>query len=95
MFVLPAIALLELLGRLVPVTAAPVVGSTTSDIYPPTGTQVDTELFPDRTVVGYPHVTRTGVEPGAFYTAPASQFPKVQQPFGPVVLPQPKDVSKL
>lgn len=83
-----------LLAHLATTSAAPVVGSTQADIFPPTGTQVDTGLFPDRTVVGFPHVTRTGAEPAAFYTAPADQFPKVQQAFGPVVLPKAKGVRR-
>lgn len=86
----PAVAI-SVLTLLSGALAAPArVGVTSADIYPPTGTQVDTGLFPDRTVVGFPHVTRTGAEPLAFVTAPADQFPKVQQPFGPVVLPQAK-----
>lgn len=88
---LSPIAISVLAHLLSAVSAAPArVGVTSADIYPPTGTQVDTGLFPDRTVVGFPHVTRTGAEPLAFVTAPADQFPKVQQPFGPVVLPQAK-----
>ncbi|BEJ06208.1 hypothetical protein CcaverHIS641_0307300 [Cutaneotrichosporon cavernicola] len=81
---------IALLTNLLLVASAP-VGVTTADVFPPPNTEVDTGLFPDRTVVGFPHVTRTGAEPGAFFTAPADQFPRVQQPFGPVVLPRPKD----
>lgn len=73
-------------------SAAPtgIVGSTYADVYPPASTTVDRGLFPDRLVVGYPHVTRTGAQPYAFVTTPAEQFPRVQQPFGPVVLPEAK-----
>ena len=74
---------------------APVVGVTTADVYPPTGTTVDTHLFPDRTQVGYPHVTRHGAQPYAFVTAPAQQFPKAQQPFAPAVLPKQKGKVRL
>lgn len=72
------------------VSAAPagIVGSTYADVYPPGSTTVDRGLFPDRTVVGYPHVTRTGAQPYAIVTSPADLFPKVQQAFGPVVLPE-------
>ncbi|CAK9780434.1 unnamed protein product [Cutaneotrichosporon oleaginosum] len=80
---------LSWLTHILAVTAAP-VGSTTADVFPPPNTEVDTGLFPHRTVVGFPHVTRTGAQPGAFFTAPADQFPRAQQPFGPVVLPRPK-----
>lgn len=73
--------------------AAPagIVGSTYANVYPPDGTTVDRGLFPDRTVVGFPHVTRTGAQPYAIVTSPADQFPKVQQAFGPVVLPEAKN----
>ncbi|GMK53584.1 hypothetical protein CspeluHIS016_0101700 [Cutaneotrichosporon spelunceum] len=79
---------IALLVQTLAAAAAP-VGETTADVFPPPNTEVDRGLFPDRTVVGFPHVTRTGAEAGAFATAPADQFPLVQQPFGPVVLSRP------
>lgn len=83
-----------ILGTLLSTAAAApagIVGSTYADVYPPDGTTVDRGLFPDRTVVGFPHVTRTGAQPYAIVTSPADQFPKVQQAFGPVVLPEAKN----
>lgn len=71
----------------------PLAGKTMADMYPPTGTTVDSALFPDRTDVGYPHVTRVGAQPYAWVTAPAKQFPLVQNPFGPIVIPKAKKVS--
>lgn len=81
---------IAVLANIVAGAPAGIVGSTQADAFPPTGTEVDRDLFPDRTVVGFPHVTRTGAEPAAYYTAPAEQFPKVQQAFGVVVNPKAK-----
>ncbi|TYJ52174.1 hypothetical protein B9479_007219 [Cryptococcus floricola] len=44
-------------------------GSTTSDVFPPNGTQVNSQLFPPESQVGYAGPTPTGVEPGAAATA--------------------------
>ncbi|GAA6014183.1 hypothetical protein JCM11491_004131 [Sporobolomyces phaffii] len=41
-----------------------------SDAYPPSGTSVDTSLFPPESVVGYQQPTPTGLEPFAIETAP-------------------------
>lgn len=76
------------------VTASPVVlGEASADIYPPASTSVDRKLFPPESVVGYAGPTPTGAHPFAFQTAPARQFPKFQDPFAPVFLPQAKHVS--
>jgi hypothetical protein len=88
--ILPVLPLLTAAPHPAPLPA----GETVADAYPPTGTAVDTALFPGRTDVGYPHVTRTGAAPFAFVTAPAAQFPEVQGSFGPVFLPVAKDVSR-
>ncbi|WWC69100.1 uncharacterized protein I206_103036 [Kwoniella pini CBS 10737] len=49
-------------------------GETSSDIFPPTGTTVNTAIFPNESEVGYPGITLTGVEPAAIQTAPASLY---------------------
>ncbi|KAL1848670.1 hypothetical protein Daus18300_013540 [Diaporthe australafricana] len=80
-----SVVLLAALGHASPVTNSPEAGSTTSDIYPPSATSVNTELFPGEPVVGYPGTTVTGLEPAAAETAPsypyndgpANQFPLV------------------
>ncbi|GAA5996362.1 hypothetical protein JCM5350_006834 [Sporobolomyces pararoseus] len=46
------------------------VGLSVSNAYPPSGTSVDTSLFPPESVVGFPQPTPTGVEPFAVQTAP-------------------------
>ncbi|RSH79544.1 uncharacterized protein EHS24_001596 [Apiotrichum porosum] len=85
------IALLALLPALV--SAAPLIGIVTADSFPPPNTLPNTALFPDATVVGFPGPTKTGAEPLAFVTGPASQFPKVQDSFGPIFLPEAKGKS--
>ncbi|KAI2472830.1 phosphoglycerate mutase-like protein [Annulohypoxylon bovei var. microspora] len=73
------------------VTAAPHAGSAVSDLYPPSGTSVDSVLFPPESEVGFPGPTPTGVQPAAIQTAlsypdnrgPSNQFPLVApQPHG-------------
>lgn len=57
-------------------SAAPYVGSTTSDVYPPASATVDPQLFPSEPVIGFPGATPTGVEPFAVQTAaPAAGYP--------------------
>lgn len=86
-----SLVLVGILSQLSSTSAAPViVGSTSIDVFPPYGTNVDTSLFPDRTVIGNPQVTRTGAQPYAFVTAPASQFPLVQQGYGSIFVPKVK-----
>lgn len=78
-------ALLAALASASPLTNSPVAGSTTSDVFPPASTSVNTELFPGEAVVGYPGTTITGIEPAAAQTAaaypynngPANEFPLV------------------
>lgn len=86
---LSSVAVFGVLAVLSSVSAGP-VGSATKDSFPPSGTTVDTGLFPDRTVVGHAQATGTGVEAYAFATAPAAQFPKVQDSYGSVFLPKAK-----
>ncbi|KAF2675778.1 phosphoglycerate mutase-like protein [Lentithecium fluviatile CBS 122367] len=73
------------------VDEAPNTGSTTSDLFPPSGTVVDSELFPPEAEVGEAGPTPTGAEPAAIQTAPVypyndkatSHFPLVNlQPHG-------------
>ncbi|KAF2113734.1 histidine phosphatase superfamily [Lophiotrema nucula] len=72
-------------------SAAPNVGLSTADAYPPSGTAVNSSLFPPESVVGFPGPTPTGVEPAVAQTAPlypyntqaAGSFPLVfDQPHG-------------
>ena len=82
---------LALLAHLV--SASPIViGQQTTDVYPPTGTSVDRNLFPPESVVGYYGPTPTGAQAFAYQTAPAGQFPGFQDEFGPLFQPKAKDV---
>ncbi|KAH8680537.1 histidine phosphatase superfamily [Xylariales sp. PMI_506] len=64
-----------LFARLVAATpVSSIVGSPVSDVFPPASTTVDAELFPPESVVGYPGVTQTGVEPAAIETSPAYPY---------------------
>ncbi|WWD01020.1 hypothetical protein V866_007958 [Kwoniella sp. B9012] len=67
------------------------VGSTTSDIFPPTGTKVNSDLFPGETGVGYPGVTVTGVEPAAVQTAASYAYNTGSLSSYPLVVDQPED----
>ncbi|WVW82697.1 hypothetical protein I302_104708 [Kwoniella bestiolae CBS 10118] len=69
------------------------VGSTTSDIFPPTGTKVNSGLFPGETAVGYPGVTLTGVEPAAVQTAASYAYNTGSLSSYPLVVDQPEDNS--
>ncbi|RXK36506.1 acid phosphatase [Tremella mesenterica] len=53
---------------------APDVGATTSDVFPPTGTKVNSDLFPPESIVGYPQGTPTGLEAAAIQTAPVYAY---------------------
>ncbi|KAI1211374.1 phosphoglycerate mutase-like protein [Annulohypoxylon truncatum] len=71
------------------VTAAPHAGSAVSDLYPPSGTSVDSVLFPPESEVGFPGPTPTGVQPAAIQTAlsyPGNRGPSYQFP---LIAPQP------
>lgn len=85
------------------VTAAPHAGSATSDLYPPSGTSVDSALFPPESEVGFPGPTPTGVQPAAIQTAaaypynhgPTNQFPLVApQPHGQDTTSDEFDITK-
>ncbi|GAA6039687.1 hypothetical protein JCM8097_001350 [Rhodosporidiobolus ruineniae] len=65
-------------------------GVSTSDVFPPTGTQVNTALFPDESVVGYQQPTPTGVEPFLAQTGVA--YPSHTAIY-PLVVPQPSSTG--
>nr|ODN93254.1 acid phosphatase [Cryptococcus depauperatus CBS 7841] len=69
------------------------VGSTVSDVYPPAGTSVNSELFAPESVVGYPGPTRTGVEPAAAATAAVYAYNDGASSNFPLAVDQPKDHS--
>ncbi|OTA81233.1 hypothetical protein M434DRAFT_85628 [Hypoxylon sp. CO27-5] len=71
------------------VTAAPHAGSATSDLYPPSGTSVDSALFPPESEVGFPGPTPTGVQPAAIQTAAAYPYNRGPTNQFPLVAPQP------
>ncbi|KAI7491218.1 phosphoglycerate mutase-like protein [Hortaea werneckii] len=52
------------------VTDSSIAGQSTSDIFLPAHTSVNSDLFPDEAEVGFPGPTPTGVEPAAAQTAP-------------------------
>ncbi|KAK8128817.1 histidine phosphatase superfamily [Apiospora sp. TS-2023a] len=69
------------------IPAAPFAGSPTSDIYPPSGTSVNSELFPPESVVGFAGPTPTGVEPAAVQTAPIYPYNEGDSSSFPLVAP--------
>ncbi|OTA62382.1 phosphoglycerate mutase-like protein [Hypoxylon sp. EC38] len=71
------------------VTAAPHAGSATSDLYPPSGTSVDSALFPPESEVGFPGPTPTGVQPAAIQTAAAYPYNRGPTNQFPLIAPQP------
>ncbi|KAK4683843.1 hypothetical protein P7C73_g6377, partial [Tremellales sp. Uapishka_1] len=73
--------------------ASAYAGSTTSDIFPPTGTSVNSPLFPGETGVGYPGVTMTGVESDAIQTAAAYAYNDGASGQFPLVADEPKGSS--
>ncbi|KAI7265764.1 phosphoglycerate mutase-like protein [Hortaea werneckii] len=73
------------------VTDSSIAGHSTSDVFPPAHTSVNSILFPDEAEVGFPGPTPTGAEPFAAQTAPlypyntgpAKSFPlTADQPHG-------------
>lgn len=58
-------------------------GATSTDLFPPTGTKVNSALFPPESVVGYPGPTPTGAEPAAIQTDPV--YPANTEPFFPLI----------
>ncbi|KAL0252850.1 hypothetical protein I308_102242 [Cryptococcus tetragattii IND107] len=69
------------------------VGSTTSDVFPPAGTSVNSKLFPPESVVGYPGATVTGAEPAAAATAAAYAYNDGTSNNYPLVADQPNNSS--
>ncbi|KAL7622322.1 hypothetical protein AAE478_007826 [Parahypoxylon ruwenzoriense] len=76
------------------VTAAPHVGSTAADVFPPASTSADSKLFPPEAEVGFPGPTPTGLQPAAIQTAPAYPHNQGQTNQFPLVAPQPHGQSK-
>ena len=64
-----------------------VLGSASSDVYPPSATMPNTALFPPESVVGYQGGTPTGAEAFAYQTAPPKRFVKNTAEYSPLVLP--------
>ncbi|KAI4602504.1 hypothetical protein KJ359_009750 [Pestalotiopsis sp. 9143b] len=69
--------------------ASSVVGVPTSDVYPPESTSADPSLFPPESVVGFPGITQTGVEPAAIATAKAYPYNSGPANAFPLVSPEP------
>ncbi|KAM0751143.1 putative acid phosphatase [Meredithblackwellia eburnea MCA 4105] len=86
----PAVAFF-LLGACSSAVASPIAasnaGATTSNVYPPPSATVNTALLPDESVIGYPGITVTGLEPFAAQTA-AAGFPSHTNIY-PLVVPAP------
>ncbi|KAJ4377571.1 hypothetical protein N0V83_000396 [Neocucurbitaria cava] len=85
------------------IQAASNAGASTADPYPPSGTAVNSALFPPESKVGFPGPTPTGAEPAAIQTAKsypyndgnANQFPLVNpQPHGSDAERSTFDISK-
>ncbi|KAJ4985553.1 histidine acid phosphatase [Stagonosporopsis vannaccii] len=72
------------------VQASSNAGSPTSDVFPPSGTEVNSSLFPPESVVGFPGPTPTGVEPNAIQTAPAYPYNDNNLYSFPLVASQPQ-----
>ncbi|KAI5194419.1 phosphoglycerate mutase-like protein [Aureobasidium subglaciale] len=68
-------------------------GSTASDIFPPASTKVNTALFPDESVVGFPGPTPTGKEAAAAQTAPIYPYNSGAAQSFPLAVPQPHGSS--
>ncbi|KIY00735.1 uncharacterized protein Z520_03400 [Fonsecaea multimorphosa CBS 102226] len=73
-----------------PVSASSGVGATTSDVYPPASTSVNSSQFPPEPVVGYPGPTLTGLEPAAAQTAPLYPYNTQGAAAFPLVAAQPQ-----
>ncbi|TVY64169.1 3-phytase A [Lachnellula suecica] len=69
--------------------ASSFVGTSTSNVYPPAGTTVNSQLFPPESVVGFPGPTPTGAEPAAAQTAPAYPYNNGPANQFPLIAPQP------
>ncbi|OQU95262.1 hypothetical protein CLAIMM_01495 [Cladophialophora immunda] len=73
-----------------PITASSGVGATTSDVYPPASTSVDSSQFPPESVVQFPGPTLTGLEPAAAQTAPLYPYNTLGAAAFPLVAAQPQ-----
>ncbi|EXJ66940.1 uncharacterized protein A1O5_10135 [Cladophialophora psammophila CBS 110553] len=73
-----------------PVTALSNVGATTSDVYPPAATSVNSAQFPPEPVVQFPGPTQTGLEPAVAQTAPLYPYNTQGAAAFPLVAPQPQ-----
>ncbi|KAH6614880.1 histidine phosphatase superfamily [Boeremia exigua] len=71
------------------VKASSNAGSPASDVYPPSGTVVNSSLFPPESVVGFPGPTPTGAEPNAIQTAPSYPYNDKSSNSFPLIAPQP------
>ncbi|TYJ52172.1 hypothetical protein B9479_007217 [Cryptococcus floricola] len=69
------------------------VGLATSDVYPPDGTSVNSELFPPESAVGYAGPTPTGVEPAAAATASVYAYNDGKSGNFPLAASPPKDAN--
>ncbi|GAA5895207.1 hypothetical protein JCM6882_006615 [Rhodosporidiobolus microsporus] len=65
-------------------------GLSTSDVYPPAGTSVDSAMFPPESVVGFQQATPTGVEP--FAVATGASYP-TRTGIYPLVVPEPSSTG--
>ncbi|KIW95700.1 uncharacterized protein Z519_04285 [Cladophialophora bantiana CBS 173.52] len=72
------------------VTALSNVGATTSDVYPPAATSVNSAQFPPEPVVQFPGPTQTGLEPAVAQTAPLYPYNTQGAAAFPLVAPQPR-----
>ncbi|OAP60111.1 hypothetical protein AYL99_05113 [Fonsecaea erecta] len=73
-----------------PISASSGVGATTSDVYPPASTSVDSSQFPPESVVQFPGPTLTGLEPAVAQTAPLYPYNTQGAAAFPLVAAQPQ-----
>ncbi|KAK5200448.1 hypothetical protein LTR92_000991 [Exophiala xenobiotica] len=72
------------------ITAVSNVGASTSDVYPPASTAVNSTLFPPESKIGFPGPTPTGVEPAVAQTAPLYPYNTQAAKSFPLVAAQPQ-----
>ncbi|KAH0392485.1 hypothetical protein KCU89_g13413, partial [Aureobasidium melanogenum] len=75
------------------VSDSKIAGSTTSDVFPPSGTKVNTSNFPNESEVGFPGPTPTGLEGDAIQTAPLYPYNSAAAAAFPLAVPQPHGSS--
>ncbi|KAH0378509.1 phosphoglycerate mutase-like protein, partial [Aureobasidium melanogenum] len=75
------------------VSDSKIAGSTTSDVFPPSGTKVNTSIFPNESEVGFPGPTPTGLEGDAIQTAPLYPYNSAAAAAFPLAVPQPHGSS--